>query len=121
MVTKSDVKTFAELEQYATGRAARSLKRNDPIAWAYWQETYRWAAGQRKNTPKLTDREWIQSECSMYTGEAFFHWNKNHEAMKAAIAYAHAKWIVILARNNGIKMPPADTGVNLRWLRKMAG
>lgn len=112
---KTDIETFANLQDYARQRAAVSLIRNDPIAHAYWRETEIWAVEQEGHEPESLVA-WV-TRAHHFADEAK---KRAARPMEAALFYSRAKWIVILGRNNGIKMPPADTGVNLRWLRKMA-
>jgi len=131
-VKKNEIKDFGPLMEYARGRAAKSLKRNDPWAWAYWQETAHWAElvitngrmeyddsvnclslrHPEKGDPKKL-YEYTQFLVKVTEGHV-----AKFEFAQAARSYSRAKWIVILARNNGWKMDPKKTGVNLEWLRR---
>jgi len=128
---KNEIKDFGPLMEYARGRAAKSLKRNDPWAWAYWQETAHWAElvitngrleyDDSVNCLSLTyppngDPEKLYEYTKFLVQVAEGHVAKREYA-QAAREYSRAKWMVILARNNGWKMDPKKTGVNLGWLR----
>lgn len=128
---KEKVRTFGGLVEYAKERALGSLRRNDPWAWAYWKETAAWAELVIVNGrlefddsvnclnlehPEKGDPKKLYEYTSFLVKVAAGHVGKG-EYMQAARAYSRAKWIVILARNNGWKMDPKKTGVNLDWLR----
>lgn len=111
-MSKGDVRTFRDLAAYARERWARSVRRNDPVAACYWKETEHFAEATGDG-----DMSRWASRARMCAGMA----EDLHRAgqwMLAAIWYSRAKWFVILGRNNGLKMSPAATGVNLRWLRE---
>jgi len=140
---KDDVTSFSRLVEFARERAVRSLKRNDPWAWAYWRETEAWAA-RVISKMEVTgdpdkDREFVYFQfvfSNLHTAERS---QEEHdklygftrflvEAAQALLAkgeitlaartYSRAKWLVIIARNTGWTMPPEKTGVNLDWLRR---
>lgn len=129
---KNEIRSFAGLMEYARNRANRSLKRNDPWAWAYWQETAAWAELVISNGrleyddsvnclslehPEKRDPEKLYEYTRFLVQVAEGHVGKGEYA-QAARSYSRAKWVVILARNNGWKMDPKKTGVNLEWLRR---
>lgn len=114
MVTKNGVRTFADLIRYSEERATRSLKRNDPIAMAYWQESGKWAR-QWDGSNILENAEELPTWCRHFLRCAKSLLRR--EPMQAALNYSRAKWLVIMGRNRGIVMSPKETGVNLAWLR----
>ena len=109
---KANLKSWEAIVAYARIRAARSRKRNDPIAWAYWKETEAFADHQAATSHKTLKLETIGG-CIMKAEESL----AQKDYMKAALWYSRAKWFVILARANGIVMNPRKTGVNLKWLQ----
>lgn len=109
---KSDLRTWEAVIRHARERAKGSLKRKDPIAWAYWCETEVFA-----NSCAVSYRHpgsWHMGafDCVQKAKMEL----KNHGFMKAALWYSRAKWFVIVARANGMVMNPRKTGVNLKWL-----
>lgn len=111
---KSAVKTFGQLRRYAQERALRSARRNDPIAWAYWQETASFAGIHQSIEFTLPE---LVTQIGIQIGLVKQH-AKDGFSLEAAYAYSRAKWFVILGRNNGFVMSPKLLGVNLKWLRK---
>ena len=114
---KSAVKSFAQLRRYAEARALGSVRRNDPMAWAYWRETASFAGVYQSSEVKLLQ---LVEDICVQVGLVRQH-AKDGFALEAAYAYSRAKWLVILGRNNGFRMSPRTLGVNLKWLRKWAG
>lgn len=113
-MTKSAIRTFAELSEYAKARAARSLARNDPWAYAYWRETQAFAENWC-SYPKARMAEHAQEAVMLARQQmAAGH------TTQAALWYSRAKWFVILARNNGIVMNPRATGVNMSVFKEIA-
>ena len=109
--TKKDVGDFEQLAAFADTRAARSLRRNDPWAWAYWSETRSWALGMHGSAwwaccPRQMWLETIERLLKEANGE-FVRSNWSN----AARLYSRAKWCVIIARNRGFRMSPRETGV----------
>ena len=114
-MTKDDVKGMADLAAYARERLAKSVRRNDPVAAAYWAQTERYAEG---NLRWRFDGELLRERAREAVALAQDYW-KAGEFMNAALVYAKAKWLVIIGRNLGFRMPPPATGVNLGWLRAL--
>lgn len=113
MTTKRDLKTWDAVVAYAATRAKRSLKRKDPVAWAYWVETEIFA---RKAAASYAHAGSWQMGAFDCVGKA----KQSIQAgrfMEAALWYSRAKWFVIVARANGMVMDPKKTGVNLAWLK----
>jgi hypothetical protein len=112
---KSDVKTWADLKRFAKMRARKSLRRNDPLAYAYWDETWSFA-----NTYQHTDIDpvvlRIQARDIAGTVQDFV---ATGDTLRAAFQYSRVKWFTILGRNNGWKMPRKECGTSLDWLRKL--
>lgn len=112
---KADLKTWAKVVLHARIRARRSLKRKDPVAFAYWRETEKFAALYQDVVPNhdwLTDTAKLQVEGAKNLFRA-------GRFMEGAIWYSRAKWCVIIARANGWSMDPKKTGVNLGWLAEL--
>lgn len=112
MATKKDLKSWRDVWNYAEQRAHRSMKRKDPIAWAYWVETQRFAA--KFAVSYKSPNSWLMGaydcvvQAKLAIGRGVF--------MEGALWYSRAKWFVIIARANGFVMNPKKTGVNLKWL-----
>lgn len=106
---KNDIRTFDDLIRFATFRAKKSLKRNDPWAMAYWKETLAFAVAGKKVAPVM-DMDWV------YVAKAAAELAREDfaagRATQAALWYSRAKWYVIMGRNNGVVMNPRVTGVN---------
>ena len=112
-MTKNDVKTWADLETFARLRARASAKRNDPWAWAYWRETAKWAVDRANQVLMLEGcLLWIED---MIAGAELAATNGDYAV--AARSYSHAKWLAIMLRNRGVRVPKAR-GPKLDWLRK---
>ncbi len=94
---KTDVKTWAGLVTFSTERAAKSIQRNDPIAWAYWKDTAVWAAESELGVLRDPQR-WI--EMVVFKLEAVWKLRDN-DPRAAARLYSQAKWIRILSVNSG--------------------
>lgn len=109
---KAELKTWLDVITHARERAARSLRRKDPIAYAYWRETERFAQGRVRITVTEAGLVLEAAACVRQAQYAF----RTDRFMEGAIAYSRAKWCVIVARANGWKMDPRKTGVNLKWL-----
>jgi hypothetical protein len=116
-MTKNDVKTFGQLAVLARERAARSLRRNDPIAWAYWRETEKFAGLWPPNSTPDNPVDWVRSAKAF--AEAARRELETGRPMDAALLYSRAKWVVILARNNGVTMSPKRTLVNMDWAKPL--
>jgi hypothetical protein len=117
---KSDIKTFQDLVDYAALRAKNSVRRNDPVAWAYWRETCMWAA-QRASLEKR-DGEADRLElvgCAKANVRIAKSKAKAGDFSEAARHYSRAKWFVIIGRNRGHVMSAKETGVELSWLREL--
>lgn len=111
---KADLRIWEAVAVHARERAAKSLRRNDPIAWAYWRETEAFANScsfsyRSPGSWQMGAFDCVQKAKAELERGAF---------MKAALWYSRAKWFVIVARANGMKMDPKKTGVNLTWLRR---
>lgn len=115
--SKGGVKTFADLEAFAASRAERSFRRNDPVAMGYWLETRAWASTMGASSSALTGRSNAVELCRGRVEAAL----REPRPMAAAMLYSRAKWVVIMARNNGVVMTPAETGVNKRGLAALRG
>jgi len=109
---KRDLKSWEAIISHAQVRAKGSLKRNDPIAFAYWKETEAFAVqcAVSYKSPKM----WHMGafDCVQKAKQSL----GQKDYMRSALWYSRAKWFVILARANGIVMNPRKTGVNLKWL-----
>jgi hypothetical protein len=114
MLEKSDLRTWEALVVYARVRAAKSLKRNDPVAWGYWKETEDFAKSFQKAYAKPDSWKMGAFDCVQKAKQEL----KEGGYMRAALWYSRAKWFVILSRANGIVMDPKKTGVNLDWLEE---
>lgn len=114
-MTKTDVRSFEDLVAFSQERATGSLRRNDPIAWSYWRETGKWAAGLGKSDV-LERPEGLPGWCQEYVRLARLAAGRD-DFMVAALEYSRAKWFVIISRNLGIIMNSSKTGVNLGWLK----
>lgn len=114
---KTDVRSMADLAEYAGRRVAVSVRRNDPIAAAYWAHTAKYA---EENAKWRFDAALLRERAAEAAGLAAELW-KEGRFMPAALLYSKAKWLVIIGRNLGFRMPPAETGVNLGWLRGLTG
>jgi outer membrane protein assembly factor BamD (BamD/ComL family) len=114
-MTKSTIRTFTELAEYAKARAAKSLARNDPWAFAYWRETQAFAENFWSTFPKAKLATHVQQAVRL----ARRHMADGHTT-QAALWYSRAKWFVILARNNGMVMNPRTTGVNMSVFKELA-
>lgn len=114
-MTKDDVKGMADLAAYARERLAGSVRRNDPVAAAYWADTARYAEG---NVRWSFDGDLLKERAREAVSLAQDFW-KEGKFTDAAFVYAKAKWLVIIGRNLGFRMPPRETGVNLGWLRAL--
>lgn len=113
---KADLKTWAKVAIHARDRAALSLKRKDPIAFAYWRETEKYARGYSGVPPT---QEWLTETAQLLSrGAQNLFWDGKF--MEGALQYSRAKWCVIIARANGWTMDPRKTGVNLGWLSELA-
>lgn len=112
---KSDVKTWADLRRFAKLRARKSLRRNDPIAYAYWDQTWSFAKvyGSTDIDPKILR---IQAADVAATIPGYV---ATGDALGAAFQYSRVKWFTILGRNNSWKMPRKECGTSLDWLRKL--
>jgi hypothetical protein len=121
-MTKDGVKTWMDLAEFAQARASRSAKRNDPWAWAYWREAAKWATQQfteahdgntLHNVPGVLNwlQGLVQSAEQMATGSDY---------VGAAKLYSRAKWLAIMLRNNGYKVP-VSKGPSLKWLHRFEG
>lgn len=108
------LRTFSDVERYAHRRAERSVRRNDPVAAAYWLETAAFAGEFSSKIADDPDWAWYAGQFA----EKAKHLSLKHQWMSAALWYSRAKWCVILGRNNGARMDPRRTGVNLQWLRE---
>lgn len=110
MMTKNDIRTFDDLIRFATFRAKKSLKRNDPWAMAYWMETKAFADMGKTVVTHAPILDWVHiaSQAARLAREALVAGN----TVQAALWYSRAKWYVIMGRNNGIVMNPMVTGVN---------
>jgi len=111
---KRTIKDMSDLCEYASRRAAKSARRNDPVAWAYWNETSAWARGNvrvRYDEALILERAHEQVGIAVEDSAAGRFW-------EAALAYSRAKWMVTIGRNLGFRLAPKRTGVNLEWLRK---
>lgn len=113
-MTKADVRSFDDLVVYAEERAARSLRRNDPVAWAYWREARKWASGW-KGSEVVERSQFLSDLCHGYVRRAKLA-AAREDFMVAALEYSRAKWLVIIGRNRGIVMSSRRTGVNMEWL-----
>jgi hypothetical protein len=114
MLEKSDLRTWEAIVVYARVRAAQSLKRNDPIAWAYWKETETFSKSAPAAYSKPDSWKMGAFDCVQKAKLA----KARSSPMESALWYSRAKWFVILARANGIVMDPKKTGVNLQWLEE---
>lgn len=103
-----------DLARYARERARRSAKRNGVLEWAYWRETASWAERAMYQDDDDADYRILAARWAHAARECAAEGN----FLLAARNYSRAKWYVILARNNGLKMSTEVTGVNLRWLRE---
>lgn len=103
------------MAEYARQRLAGSVRRGDPVAAAYWAETARYADGNLRWT---FDADLLKERAREAVALAEDYW-KDGEFTDAALVYSKAKWLVIIGRNLGFRMPPAETGVNLGWLRAL--
>lgn len=117
MLEKSDLRTWEAIVVYSRVRAAKSLKRNDPIAWAYWKETESFAKSFQAAYSKPESWKMGAFDCVQKAKLAKAH----GDFMESALWYSRAKWFVILGRANGIVMDPKKTGVNLKWLEEDEG
>lgn len=109
---KADLKTWANVALHARDRAALSLKRKDPIAFAYWRETEKYAMLYADVSPT---QDWLTETAKLLSqGAQNLFWEAKF--MEGALQYSRAKWCVIIARANGWTMDPKKTGVNLGWL-----
>lgn len=107
-------RTFRALSVYAGKRARKSAARNDPIAWAYWKETERWAL--RMDAGR--NLEW---EETVRIAESTF-WDRHRgvsldaaclKYREAAEGYSVMKWCAAILRAHGKKVP-----MSLRWMRE---
>lgn len=115
-MTKTDVKGMKDLVEYALSRVERSVRRNDPVAAAYWADTAKYA---EENAKWRFDFVLLRERAVDAVALAVELW-KEGRFMPAALLYSKAKWLVIIGRNLGFRMPPLETGVNLSWLRDLA-
>lgn len=117
-MTKNSVKSFALLVKYAARRAARSLARNDPWAFAYWKSAGEWG----RLMLLATSGEITTLEGWMELARNYLSRVRQHVAcecwIEAAVCYSRAKWCVIIARNQGFRMPTQLTGVSPRLFEK---
>lgn len=111
-MNKRRLSSWYLVEKHAAARAAKSRKRKDPIAMAYWMETEKYARNllyieiTREN---LLERA---RDCVAMAKERF----QEQKFMEGALYYSRAKWCVIIGRAKGFIMNPKTTGVNLAWL-----
>lgn len=113
-MTKLDVRTFEQLSALAHCRMMGSLERNDPVAAAYWGETREWA----RSLPARTASHWLERPDAVGWARLLVDAAKTGGSpMERAILYSRAKWVVIMARNNGVVMSPSKTGVNMKSFR----
>lgn len=111
-LTRRTVKTWADLETYAEDRARRSIRRNDPIAWAYWKGAEAWA---QEAPGWLSDPHDWPAAAESYVRSALV--NREVDPTAAARSYSKAKWLRILDQNNGRK---AVKPLSLGWLKELA-
>lgn len=111
---KKGLKTWDAVVLHAQERGKKSLKRKDPIAWAYWQETEQFAKSCASSYANPGMWQMGAFDCVQKAKEML----KKRNFMNAALWYSRAKWFVIVARANGMVMDPKKTGVNLSWLEK---
>lgn len=109
---KADLRSWNKVILFSRVRAKKSLKRKDPIAWAYWQETERFAKACAVSYAKPGMWQMGAFDCVQKAKQDL----ENKNFMNAALWYSRAKWFVIIARANGMVMDPKKTGVNLSWL-----
>lgn len=112
---KRGLKSWEAVVLYAKIRAAKSLRRKDPIAWAYWQETELFARSCSVSYRHCTSWQMGAFDCVEKAKNEL----ANGNYMKAALWYSRAKWFVIVARANGMVMNPRKTRVNLSWIKKV--
>lgn len=118
---KKDLRNWDKVVLYARARAAGSLRRKDPIAFAYWKETERFAlrvgGNMRSAKPRWTRAMFERGAhaCVVMAKQ----YSRSGHFMTGALWYSRAKWYVIVARANGWKMDPRKTTVNLGWLNDM--
>lgn len=106
---KSDVKGWGDLVTFAEHRAARSIGRNDPIAWAYWKDTERWA---RVSWALISVPDQWAGEAASYVRRAADL--RDADPREAARLYSRAKWLRILSVNSGLgNVKP----LSLAWLK----
>ncbi len=109
-MTKTGVKTWRDLEAFAVQRAAVSIKRNDPIAWSYWEDTRRWAIDNQNGA--LADPGNWQNWVAHFVGVAAKF--RKQDPREAARSYSRAKWLRILSLNSGLgHVKP----LSLAWLK----
>lgn len=112
---KRELKSWQAVILYAKVRAAKSLRRKDPIAWAYWQETMLFAKACSVSYLHCGSWQMGAFDCVQKAKQEL----ECRNYMKAALWYSRAKWFVIVARANGMVMNPRRTGVNLSWLKNV--
>lgn len=114
---KATLKSWEAIIEYARERAQKSLKRKDPIAFAYWRETELFAEDSARMYRDPATWAFAASECVLVAKGHL----ETQDFMKAALWYSRAKWFVIIGRANGMVMNPKKTGVNLEWLAAEKG
>lgn len=110
-LTKGSLKTLADLVLYARSRARRSALRNDPIAWAYWRETAKWA-DETSLAVRPTDQWPATLELMRREVGRLGSW----DFRGAAELYARAKWLAVLIRNSGGRV---DMRNSLAWMHRL--
>ncbi len=109
-MTKRDVKTWGDLEAFAAMRAGVSMKRNDPIAWSYWEDTRRFAEACQAS-PIVDPATWCDRAYGFVRNAKVL---RDKDPREAARQYSRAKWLRILSMNSnqgGVKP------LSLDWLK----
>jgi len=114
-MTKNDVKDWKDLQIFARTRAKGSAKRNDPWAWAYWRNTALWAEHMQEDSYMMDSSNWL-SGMGVLLSQAKTY--VRFDFTIAALFYSRAKWLAIMLRNRGIKVPRAK-GPSLDWLHTL--
>jgi hypothetical protein len=115
-MTKNQVKSFDDLQIFARERVAGSVRRNDPVAAAYWTATLSFALSRLKEGEQ-NDAVSLRLAAQHYAAKAAsLDWER--EPFEAASTYSRAKWFVIIGRNNGYVMSQKSLGMGMHWLQR---
>lgn len=113
MSTTPKMGSFEELAKYALQRAEKSCKRNDPIAWAYWISTGRWARTMSRLSSERSTLE-IATEIIKDTAKQITFDEAHNHPRNVAHIYSRLKWCIAILRANGVRPQP----LSLDWMRQ---